>query len=136
MKTEFQLEWQTLGLKLLNNTARVPMLCHLYNALRIVDSKAPVWPDMELLIRNQSPGAVFTGGRPQTLVQARNSFLLSIGMSATSLAKDSRGMRLRKGNTVLRQYEQGPIARNLFYRWMGRETRKTNEAAYQLQELL
>ncbi|EXJ66064.1 uncharacterized protein A1O5_10678 [Cladophialophora psammophila CBS 110553] len=136
MKTELQLEWHTLGLKLVNCTAHVPMLCHLYNALRIVDPKAPVWPDMELLIRNQSPRKIFTGGRPKTLVQARNRFLLSIGMSATSLAKDSRGMRLKKDNPGLRQYEQAPIAQNLFYRWMGQETRKIDEAAYQLQKLL
>ncbi|KIX95045.1 uncharacterized protein Z520_09355 [Fonsecaea multimorphosa CBS 102226] len=136
LKTELQLEWHTLGLKLVNRTAHVPMLCHLYNALRIVDSKSPVWPDMELLIRNQNPGKIFVGGRPGTLVQARNRFMLSVGVSAASLAKDARGIRFRKDNPGLREYEQSPIAKNLFDRWLGQETRKIDEVAYQLQELL
>ncbi|KIW27641.1 uncharacterized protein PV07_07365 [Cladophialophora immunda] len=136
MKTDLQLEWHTLGLKLVNKTAHVPMLCHLYNALRIVDPQSPVWPDMELLIRNQNPGKIFMGGRPGTLVQARNRFLLSIGASAASLGKDSRKIRFRKDNPGMREYEQSSIARNLFDRWMGQETRKIDEAAYRLQELL
>lgn len=136
MKTELLLEWHTLGLKFVNYTGHVPMLCHLYNALRIIDEKAPVWPDMELLIRNQTPARVFIGGKPKTLDQASNRFFLSMGVSAASLAKDSRQFRMRNSRTYPREFEQSPIARNLFDRWLGRESRKVDEAAYQLQELL
>ncbi|OAL30062.1 hypothetical protein AYO20_08966 [Fonsecaea nubica] len=136
MKTELHLEWHTLGLVLVNSTLQVPMLCHLYNALRIVAPQSPVWPDMELVIRNQSPEKIFVGGRPETLGQARNRLLLSIGMSITSLAKDSRGLRFRKKNPGVRRYEHSPIAKNLFVRWQGQETRKIDEAAHRLQEHL
>ncbi|KIW76268.1 hypothetical protein Z517_11014 [Fonsecaea pedrosoi CBS 271.37] len=135
MKTELHLEWHTLGLVHVNSTLQVPMLCHLYNALRIVAPQSPVWPDMELVIRNQNPEKIFVGGRPETLGQARNRFLLSSGVSITSLAKDSRGFRFRK-NPAVRPYEQSPIAKNLFVRWQGQETRKIDEAAHRLQEHL
>ncbi len=136
MKTELLLEWHTLGLKFVNHTFHVPMLCHLYNALRTLDPEAPTWPDMELLIRNQSLGKYFVGGRPRTLEDAQNRFLLSCGVSAASFAKDSRGLRYRQRGEGLRLFEQSPLSQILFKRWVNGETRKVDEASYELQQLL
>ncbi|EHY60040.1 hypothetical protein HRR83_006398 [Exophiala dermatitidis] len=136
MKTEMQLEWHVLGLKLVNDTGHVTLLCHLYNALHIINPKAPIWPDMELVIRNQKAEKIFIGGRPKTLEDVEKKVLMAMGMSTTSLAKDSRGVRFNKAKVHERGFDHAPIAHNLFERWLGQETRKHDEAAYRLQELL
>ncbi|KAJ9603282.1 hypothetical protein H2200_012060 [Cladophialophora chaetospira] len=136
MKSELLLEWHTLGLNLVNYTQHVPVLCHLYTALRILCPDAPSWADMELVIRNQGLGKFFIGGRPQTLEDAEKRFMLSCGMSTSSLARDSRGMRFRKGGDGIRKFEQSPLSQVLFARWLGSETRKVDEASYQLEQLL
>ena len=136
MKTEIQLEFHVLGLRLINETGHVPMLCHLYNALSTINPDAPIWPDMELLIRNQGPAKVFVGSRPSTLEDAYKRLYLAMGMSATSLARDSKGMHFNRSIAKQREFGHSPIVQNLFDRWMGKETRKIDEAAYQLQRLL
>lgn len=136
MKTEMQLEWHVLGLRLANYTGHVLLLCHLYNALRIVHPEAPIWPDMELVIRNQGEDKIFIGGRPKTLEEAEKKVLLTLGMSTTSFARDSRGTRFNKSKAAQRELDKAPIARNLFDRWLGQESRKHDEAAYELQQLL
>ncbi|KAK5196431.1 hypothetical protein LTR92_003976 [Exophiala xenobiotica] len=112
------------------------MLCHLYNALRSVHDEAPKWPDMELLIRNQDPARIFVGTRPNNLEDAYKRIFLAMGMSAGSLARDSSGMTFKRQNAKRHEYQKAPIAGNLFDRWMGKESRKVDEAAYHLQEML
>ncbi|KIV76834.1 hypothetical protein PV11_08693 [Exophiala sideris] len=136
MKTEMYLEWHILGLRLVNYTGHVVMLCHLYNTLRSINATAPIWPDMELVIRNQDSGRIFVGPRPSTVQDGEKRLYLAMGMSTASLAKDSKGLAFKKTNAKQREYEKSAIAGNLFDRWMGQETRKHDEAAYRLQELL
>ncbi|KAK5452350.1 hypothetical protein LTS15_007416 [Exophiala xenobiotica] len=136
MKTEMTLEWHVLGLRLVNNAGHVIMLCHLYNALRSINDEAPTWPDMELLIRNQDPARIFVGTRPNNLEDAYKRIFLAMGMSAGSLARDSSGMTFKKKNAKRHEYQKAPIAGNLFDRWMGKESRKVDEAAYHLQQML
>ena len=137
MKTEIQLEFHLLGVRLINGSGHVMMLCHLYNALRIISPCAGAWPDMELVIRNQGENKVFIGGRPKTLEDAHKRLCLALGMSLTGFAKDtSRGGHFRQENVEKRAFKHSPLAQNLLDRWLGRETRKIDEAAYDLQQLL
>ena len=135
-KTEIQLELQLMGLRLVNEAGHVVMLCHLHDALKIVTPNAPTWPDMELLIRNHGPSKVFVGNRPETLEDARKRFHLVLGMSATSFAKDSKGGRFLGALTKQRQLKPSSLVQNLVDRMKGQETRKIDEAAYELQKLL
>lgn len=137
MKTEMYLEWHILGLRLVNHTGHVVMLCHLYNTLQAIHPAMPPWPDMELVIRNQDPTRIFVGARPQTLLSGEKRLYLAMGMSTTSLARGARkGMTFKRTNAKQREYEKSAIAANLFDRWMGQESRKHDEAAYHLQQLL
>ncbi len=136
MKTEMTLEWHVLGLRLVNNAGHVIMICHLYNALRSINDEAPIWPDMELVIRNQDPARVFVGPRPNNVEDAYKRIFLAMGMSAGSLARDSSGMTFKKKNAKRHEYQKASIAGNLFDRWMGKESRKVDEAAYRLQQML
>ncbi|KAL6245621.1 hypothetical protein RBB50_007620 [Rhinocladiella similis] len=136
LKTELYLEWHVLGLKLVNFTSHVPMLCHLYNALRNLHPDAPIWPDLELVIRNQDPARVFIGGIPSTLEDSVKRFFLAMGMSSSMLARNSNNASFSKYNAQKHQFQNATIAGNLFARWLDRETRKVDEVAYQLQQVL
>ncbi len=136
MKTELQLEFHLLGVDLINETGHMKMLCHLYNAMRIISPDAPTWPDMELLIRIQGVAKIFIGGRPTTLEDVQKRFHLAMGLSARTFAKDSKGRQYTKSKFQKREFERAPIQQLLLERWKGAETRKVDEAAYALQELL
>ncbi|KAK5312452.1 hypothetical protein LTR93_011323 [Exophiala xenobiotica] len=93
--------------------------------------------DMEMVIRNQDPTRIFVGARPQTLLDGEKRLYLAMGMSTTSLARGARkGMTFKRTNAKQREYEKSTIAANLFGRWMGRESRKHDEAAHHLRQLL
>jgi hypothetical protein len=136
LKTEMQLEWNVLGLRLVNHTGHLTLLCHVYNALRAIDPTCPVWPDMELVIRNQTPEKIFIGGRPSTALDAHKRMMLAMGYSSTNSARDARGMRMNRKNFRQREFASPAVCQNLFERWLGKETRKIDEAAFELQQLL
>ncbi|KAK6371290.1 hypothetical protein LTS17_009021 [Exophiala oligosperma] len=136
LKTQMYLEWHASGLKLVNDTGHVSMLCHLYNALRNLNPDAPIWPDLELVIRNQDPARVFVGGIPNTLEDSLKRFYLTMGMSSSMLARGSNNMSFRKHNALKHRFQTGAIAENLLVRCLGHGTRKVDEVAYRMQQVL
>lgn len=115
------------------------MTAHLYCALRIHDPSLPLWPDMELFIAMQGPEYIFVGGLPTTMAEAKAKVLLAYGASAGSFAKD-RHRRQQKGRDIRSERRRvvrvTAITENLSERITGAETRKVDECAHGLQELL
>jgi hypothetical protein len=91
---------------------------------------------MVLFIGKQRLGKYFIGNLPKTHSQAHSRFLLSLGMSLSSLAPDSRGLRHKKRGIGLRELVQSPTTQKLFARRLGNKIHQADEAAYHLEVLL
>lgn len=64
----------------------------------------PNWPDMECVIYAEDPDWLFVGGRPGTVEEIKNKFLLASGSMATNRARDIPLHRLRVNVHKLRDF--------------------------------
>ena len=83
---------RSLGLYASNMSCSVMGIAHLYNAARKSGKLKESWTDMDFVIAENSDLFV---GDPRTAQEFYNSFLLSVGLSATSFASNKRAERFR-----------------------------------------
>lgn len=89
---EYNLYMQTLNKAMFIDMGLLVMtpLIHLYKALQLAYPDAPVWSDLEFLLKYQDIEHLFFGGLPKTFKEASNKYALSLGGSPTFFASDRR----------------------------------------------
>lgn len=92
-------------------------LIHLYKACQLAFPDAPVWPELEFLLKYQNIKHLFFGGLPTTFKEAAVKFSLSMGGSPTFLAANRRKGTFKMIANRLRLVENPCLLGNILSAW-------------------
>lgn len=83
-------QMQENGIAIANSWQSLPALLHLYNAANSEGFLRLPWGDLEGVILANTPERIFIGGRPKTVQEYQQRFLLILGCSASAFSGNRR----------------------------------------------
>ncbi|EYE92270.1 uncharacterized protein EURHEDRAFT_415694 [Aspergillus ruber CBS 135680] len=126
--------FQEIGITFVGAWGSVMYAGHLYNAVRQEKLLNIRWDDMELLFMLHEN--FFVGGRPRTPDDYLKRFVLSLGASASTFAKNKRNQQIRESKRGPRGLtELAPVAR-MFHQRYCKTGARTDLAPNDLEEIL